>query len=194
MREVWNVWVLLHPANAPPFTVAASLWAAHHPSLTPPPSPHSVTPRSSPHCDCCPLGCLYLPADCSNCGAGTCLVRRRGGHGDGEQGGSRERGNSWWGLPMWAGRCGIVADPHLSTQSQVCEGEVGAIVLVVALLTAAVVGLLAVLPYAYAWLYSAVRGGGGARRDARGGGGATGGATGHVALFRPAIPKQAGHA
>ena len=95
---------------------------------------------------------------------------------------------------MWAGRCGIVADPHLSTQSQVCEGEVGAIVLVVALLTAAVVGLLAVLPYAYAWLYSAVRGGGGARRDARGGGGATGGATGHVALFRPAIPKQAGHA
>ena len=42
---------------------------------------------------------------------------------------------------------------------QVCEGEVGAIVLVVALLMAAVVGLLAVLPYAYAWLYSAVRGG-----------------------------------
>ena len=72
----------------------------------------------------------------------------------------------------------------------------GAIVLVVALLAAAVVGLLAVLPYAYAWLYSAVRVGGeeGARRDARGGGGATGGATGHVALFRPAIPKQAGHA
>ena len=39
----------------------------------------------------------------------------------------------------------------------ICEGEAGALILIVGLVIAAAVGLVAVLPYAYSWLYDMVR-------------------------------------